>query len=74
MVKLRFLFILLEMSLASLHNQESSSVNGASAIVFRFVEGDFDTYVAKMRQPHVWGGEPELLMSSYVLQYVFLTF
>ncbi|XP_057811130.1 OVARIAN TUMOR DOMAIN-containing deubiquitinating enzyme 4-like isoform X1 [Salvia miltiorrhiza] len=33
-----------------------------------FVEGDFDTYVAKMRQPHVWGGEPELLMSSYVLQ------
>ncbi|XP_042020815.1 OVARIAN TUMOR DOMAIN-containing deubiquitinating enzyme 4-like isoform X1 [Salvia splendens] len=33
-----------------------------------FIEGDFDSYVAKMRQPHVWGGEPELLMSSYVLQ------
>ncbi|KAL7110093.1 hypothetical protein ABFS82_05G002800 [Erythranthe guttata] len=33
-----------------------------------FVEGDFDTYVAQMRQPHVWGGEPELLMSSHVLQ------
>ncbi|KAL0327361.1 UNVERIFIED_CONTAM: OVARIAN TUMOR DOMAIN-containing deubiquitinating enzyme 4 [Sesamum angustifolium] len=30
-----------------------------------FVEGDFDTYVAQMRQPHVWG-EPELLMSSHV--------
>ncbi|XP_075494569.1 OVARIAN TUMOR DOMAIN-containing deubiquitinating enzyme 4-like isoform X1 [Primulina tabacum] len=33
-----------------------------------FVEGDFDTYVTQMRQPHVWGGEPELLMSSHVLQ------
>ncbi|KAG6398728.1 hypothetical protein SASPL_140197 [Salvia splendens] len=35
-----------------------------------FIEGDFDSYVAKMRQPHVWGGEPELLMSSYVLHYL----
>ncbi|KAL5760128.1 hypothetical protein ACOSP7_018625 [Xanthoceras sorbifolium] len=33
-----------------------------------FVEGDFDTYVVQMRQPHIWGGEPELLMSSHVLQ------
>ncbi|CAA2999199.1 Hypothetical predicted protein [Olea europaea subsp. europaea] len=33
-----------------------------------FVEGDFDTYVRHMRQPQVWGGEPELLMSSHVLQ------
>ncbi|KAL6983878.1 OVARIAN TUMOR DOMAIN-containing deubiquitinating enzyme 4 [Sarracenia purpurea var. burkii] len=33
-----------------------------------FVEGDFDTYVTQMRQPHIWGGEPELLMSSHVLQ------
>ncbi|XP_058195129.1 OVARIAN TUMOR DOMAIN-containing deubiquitinating enzyme 4-like isoform X2 [Rhododendron vialii] len=33
-----------------------------------FVEGDFDTYVTQMRQPHTWGGEPELLMSSHVLQ------
>lgn len=33
-----------------------------------FVEGDFDTYVTQMRLPHVWGGEPELLMSSHVLQ------
>ncbi|KAL8550621.1 hypothetical protein ACS0TY_009155 [Phlomoides rotata] len=39
-----------------------------SNTLVQFVEGDFDTYVAKMRQPHVWGGEPELLMSSYVLQ------
>ncbi|KAL6661234.1 hypothetical protein ACP70R_000618 [Stipagrostis hirtigluma subsp. patula] len=23
-----------------------------------FVEGDFDTYVSHIRQPHVWGGEP----------------
>jgi hypothetical protein len=23
-----------------------------------------------MRQPHVWGGEPELLMASHVLRYV----
>ncbi|GAA0148282.1 cysteine protease [Lithospermum erythrorhizon] len=33
-----------------------------------FVEGDFDRYVEQMRQPHIWGGEPELLMSSHVLQ------
>ncbi|KAA8533284.1 hypothetical protein F0562_033183 [Nyssa sinensis] len=32
-----------------------------------FLEGDFDTYVIQMRQPHIWGGEPELLMSSHVL-------
>ncbi|KAL2635983.1 hypothetical protein R1flu_007462 [Riccia fluitans] len=33
-----------------------------------FIEGDFDMYVSRMRQPHVWGGEPELLMLSHVLQ------
>lgn len=33
-----------------------------------FIEGDFDTYVSKMRKPHVWGGEPELLMAAHVLQ------
>ncbi|KAK3035149.1 hypothetical protein RJ639_032822 [Escallonia herrerae] len=33
-----------------------------------FIEGDFDTYVANIRKPHVWGGEPELLMASHVLQ------
>uniref|UniRef100_A0A1D1Z2F4 Ubiquitin thioesterase OTU n=1 Tax=Anthurium amnicola TaxID=1678845 RepID=A0A1D1Z2F4_9ARAE len=33
-----------------------------------FVEGDFDTYVSQMRKPHVWGGEPELLMATHVLQ------
>jgi hypothetical protein len=37
-------------------------------IVFRFVEGDFDTYVSQIRKPHVWGGEPELFMASHVLQ------
>ncbi|CAK9325629.1 unnamed protein product [Citrullus colocynthis] len=34
----------------------------------RFIEGDFGQYVRRMRQPHVWGGEPELLMCSHVLQ------
>ncbi|XP_022945712.1 OTU domain-containing protein At3g57810-like isoform X1 [Cucurbita moschata] len=34
----------------------------------RFIEGDFGQYVRCMRQPHVWGGEPELLMSSHVLR------
>ncbi|XP_039066005.1 OVARIAN TUMOR DOMAIN-containing deubiquitinating enzyme 4-like [Hibiscus syriacus] len=29
---------------------------------------DFDNYVVQMRQPHIWGGEPELLMCSHVLQ------
>ncbi|KAA0034208.1 OTU domain-containing protein [Cucumis melo var. makuwa] len=38
------------------------------ALVGRFIEGDFGQYVRHMRQPHVWGGEPELLMSSHVLQ------
>ncbi|KAK4767538.1 hypothetical protein SAY86_015288 [Trapa natans] len=33
-----------------------------------FVEGDFDTYVSRMRKTHVWGGEPELLMASHVLK------
>ncbi|XP_050381566.1 OVARIAN TUMOR DOMAIN-containing deubiquitinating enzyme 4-like [Argentina anserina] len=33
-----------------------------------FVEGDFDTYVSQIREPHVWGGEPELLMASHVLR------
>ncbi|KAJ3677638.1 hypothetical protein LUZ60_003362 [Juncus effusus] len=33
-----------------------------------FVEGDFDLYVANIRKPHVWGGEPELFMASHVLQ------
>lgn len=33
-----------------------------------FVEGDFDTYVAQIRKPHVWGGEPELFMASHVLK------
>ncbi|GLT96131.1 hypothetical protein SLE2022_137760 [Rubroshorea leprosula] len=32
-----------------------------------FVEGDFDTYVSQIREPQVWGGEPELLMASHVL-------
>ncbi|KAL6844737.1 hypothetical protein ACP4OV_025396 [Aristida adscensionis] len=33
-----------------------------------FIEGDFDTYVSRIRKPHVWGGEPELFMASHVLQ------
>lgn len=33
-----------------------------------FIEGDFDSYVSQMRKTHVWGGEPELLMASHVLQ------
>ncbi|KAH7284092.1 hypothetical protein KP509_34G039100 [Ceratopteris richardii] len=33
-----------------------------------FIEGDFDAYIKRMRQPHIWGGEPELLMASHVLR------
>ncbi|XP_057982465.1 OVARIAN TUMOR DOMAIN-containing deubiquitinating enzyme 4 isoform X5 [Malania oleifera] len=33
-----------------------------------FIEGNFDTYVSQIRKPHIWGGEPELLMASHVLQ------
>lgn len=33
-----------------------------------FIEGDFDTYISHIRKPHVWGGEPELLMLAHVLR------
>ncbi|KAJ7568651.1 hypothetical protein O6H91_01G042200 [Diphasiastrum complanatum] len=33
-----------------------------------FIEGDFDIYTERMREPHVWGGEPEILMLSHVLK------
>ncbi|KAH1230278.1 OTU domain-containing protein [Glycine max] len=33
-----------------------------------FIEGDFDTYLQRIQQPYVWGGEPELLMASHVLK------
>nr|XP_043638487.1 OVARIAN TUMOR DOMAIN-containing deubiquitinating enzyme 4-like [Erigeron canadensis] len=33
-----------------------------------FLEGDFEAYVSHMQRSHVWGGEPELLMSSHVLK------
>lgn len=33
-----------------------------------FIEGDFDRYISRIRKPHVWGGEPELLMASHVLR------
>ncbi|KAH7288781.1 hypothetical protein KP509_31G042900 [Ceratopteris richardii] len=33
-----------------------------------FIEEDFDVYVKRMREPYVWGGEPELLMASHVLK------
>ncbi|XP_074310014.1 OVARIAN TUMOR DOMAIN-containing deubiquitinating enzyme 4 isoform X2 [Silene latifolia] len=33
-----------------------------------YLEDEFDRYVCQMRQSHVWGGEPELLMASHVLQ------
>ncbi|KAI5080651.1 hypothetical protein GOP47_0003834 [Adiantum capillus-veneris] len=33
-----------------------------------FIEEDFDTYVRRMREPYIWGGEPELLMASHVLK------
>ncbi|OVA04642.1 Ovarian tumor [Macleaya cordata] len=33
-----------------------------------FIEGDFDTYVKSIQDPNAWGGEPELIMASHVLQ------
>lgn len=33
-----------------------------------FIDEDFDAYVAAMRQPHVWGGEPELSVAADVLK------
>eukprot|EP00898_Chlorokybus_atmophyticus_P006731 jgi/Chlat1/7059/Chrsp56S06675 len=33
-----------------------------------YIEGDFDTYMSRMSNPHTWGGEPELLMLSHVLK------
>lgn len=43
-------------------------VLGDSMMTNRFIEGDFDTYVSRIRKPHVWGGEPELLMLQHVLR------
>lgn len=39
-----------------------------------FIEGDFDAYVKRIRQPYVWGGEPELLMASHVLRIMIAVF
>lgn len=33
-----------------------------------FLEGPFEEYVSNIQKPHVWGGEPELLMMSHVLK------
>jgi OTU domain-containing protein 6 len=33
-----------------------------------FIDGDFDAYVARMRQPRAWGGEPELAAAAHVLR------
>ncbi|KNA17585.1 hypothetical protein SOVF_078200 isoform B [Spinacia oleracea] len=33
-----------------------------------YLEDEFDRYICQMRQCHVWGGEPELLMASHVLK------
>lgn len=33
-----------------------------------YLEGDFDQYVSRIRQPHIWGGEPELIMCCHVLK------
>ncbi|XP_078181878.1 OVARIAN TUMOR DOMAIN-containing deubiquitinating enzyme 4-like isoform X3 [Carex rostrata] len=33
-----------------------------------FLEGDFESYVTQIRKPHIWGGEPELLMCCHVLR------
>ncbi|KNA16518.1 hypothetical protein SOVF_088450 [Spinacia oleracea] len=33
-----------------------------------FIEEDFDSYVKRIQQPYVWGGEPELRMASHVLK------
>jgi hypothetical protein len=43
-------------------------LNFFATTIDRFLEGDFDTYISQIRQPHVWGGEPELLMASHVLE------
>ncbi|XP_031478899.1 OVARIAN TUMOR DOMAIN-containing deubiquitinating enzyme 4-like isoform X3 [Nymphaea colorata] len=32
-----------------------------------FLECDFDSYIKHIRKPHTWGGEPELLMATHVL-------
>jgi OTU domain-containing protein 6 len=33
-----------------------------------FIEGDFETYVERMRNPRAWGGEPEILMLARALR------
>ena len=33
-----------------------------------FIEGDFDAYCVGMRRPNAWGGEPEILMLTHVVE------
>ncbi|RYR01135.1 hypothetical protein Ahy_B06g079978 [Arachis hypogaea] len=35
-----------------------------------FIEGDFDTYLKRIQQPYVWGGEPVLLMASHAKSFL----
>ncbi|GJT22565.1 OTU domain-containing protein-like protein isoform X1 [Tanacetum coccineum] len=38
-----------------------------------FIEGDFKAYVSHMKQSHLWGVEPELVILSHVLKYIATT-
>ena len=43
-------------------------LDGRRAEVEWFIEGDFDAYCDAMRRPIAWGGEPEILMLTHVLE------
>lgn len=58
----------LDADLNCFENHFQSLVEICFEFICRFLEDDFETYVVQMRQPHIWGGEPELLMSSHVLR------
>lgn len=58
----------LDADLNCFENHCQSLVEICFEFICRFLEDDFETYVVQMRQPHIWGGEPELLMSSHVLR------
>ncbi|KAM7265963.1 hypothetical protein ACFE04_003646 [Oxalis oulophora] len=33
-----------------------------------FIDDDFDAHLNRIKQPYVWGGEPEIVMASHVLK------
>jgi len=52
----------------ALRNAAVDELERRRAEVEWFIEGDFDAYCVGMRRPNAWGGEPEILMLTHVVE------